>query len=151
MVNRVTHRCPPVVAVEELDGPRLAILDDLAGRGSSWDPRFTEGALPESDVADGDVQIAGLPPELIKRRVRVLVAPVRIKVPAQRRAQVRDRSPVAPAHQRSCTFARKYLSYRPSIASSSACERGGRAAASAFCRACSVLRAPGITVVTPGC
>jgi len=55
-----------------------------------------------------------------------------------------------PGHQRSCTWARKYSSYRPSIASSSAC---GRAAArgSEFCLAWSVLRAPGITLVTPGC
>src|SRR5438874_12844538 len=56
-----------------------------------------------------------------------------------------------PAHQRSCTVARKYLSYRPSIAPSSACGSGGRLAASAFCRAWATLRAPGITVVTPGC
>jgi len=50
-----------VVAVEKLDGPRLVVLDDLAGGGVPGIPGVTEGALPESDVADGDVQIAGLP------------------------------------------------------------------------------------------
>ncbi len=59
-----------VVAVEKLDGPRLVVLDDLAGGGVPGVLGITEGALPESDVADGDVQIAGLPLELIKRRVR---------------------------------------------------------------------------------
>jgi len=50
-----------VVAVEKLDGPRLVVLDDLAGGGVPGIPGVTEGALPESDVADGGVQIAGLP------------------------------------------------------------------------------------------
>jgi hypothetical protein len=56
-----------------------------------------------------------------------------------------------PCYQRSWILARQYLSYSPSVAPSSACGSGGRLAASAFWRACPVWRAPGITLVTPGC
>jgi hypothetical protein len=71
-----------VVAVEKLDRPRLVVLGDLAGGSVAGIPGVTEGALPESDVADGDVQVAGLPLKPIKRRVRVLSVPLRVKVPA---------------------------------------------------------------------
>ena len=57
----------------------------------------------------------------------------------------------ARGYQRSWTWARMRRSYRSAIAASSASLNGGSAAAAAFCSACAALRAPGITVETPGC
>ena len=54
-------------------------------------------------------------------------------------------------YQREWISARKYLSYSSSISPSACSLSGGRSPAAAFCLACAVLRAPGITVVTPGC
>ena len=53
-----------VVAVEDVDGESLASFDRLSRREELRVVRIAEDALPEADVARGDIEVAGQTPEV---------------------------------------------------------------------------------------
>src|ERR1700728_2888963 len=64
-----------VVAVQQVDGQRLAVLDGLAGPLVVLAARVAERTLPEAGVSGRNVQVAGLGGEVIRPRA-VFCAPV---------------------------------------------------------------------------
>src|SRR5919201_4402019 len=70
-----------VVAVEDLDREGLPRVDGGLRGGEIGGGGITERALPEADVAGGDVEVAGQPREVLERRVVVLTDPLQIEAP----------------------------------------------------------------------
>src|ERR1700677_1930646 len=76
-----------LVAVQQLDRPRPGGLDDLPRGLVAGVVRIADGALPESDVAGRDVQVAGLRLEVLNRWRLLAAMPLGIEDPAMQHGQ----------------------------------------------------------------
>ena len=90
------------VAVEQLDGERVGLLDRFEERAPLGVVRLAESALPEARVTWWNVQIAGLESEVVRRCVLVVrEADRRIRAPS-----VDDRHSCPDVAQRHCEVKR---------------------------------------------
>src|SRR5579863_9278066 len=71
-----------VIAVEQVDGYWLPVLDGLQGGGVLGVAGVAVGGLPETCVVDRDPEIPAVPAELLQRRAVGALRPLRVEHPA---------------------------------------------------------------------
>src|SRR5690606_21683738 len=111
------------------------------------------GRLPQAARGAHAADPAQARPRRARRRGSAGEPPRRARGrdPADLRADAAADALLSARPQRSCTCGRTRSPYSSRTPARNASGSGATSAAAAFARACGSVRAPGITVVTPGC